>query len=129
MTPPFRSRNGCGGPDIDHRPENPPRENPIMLSRSIGLACALLFSTADIAAAAEGRGEELARKWCSSCHIVAPDQATGAEGVPSFAEIAATGSAASVGRFLFDPHPPMSGLALARTEIADLTAYILDQKP
>lgn len=98
-----------------------------MLSRSVKLASAILFWTPAFAAA-DDRGEELARKWCSSCHVVALDQASGAEGVPSFAEIAATGTTETVGRFLFDPHPPMSGLALTRAEIADLSAYILAQK-
>jgi len=35
-----------------------------------------------------GHGEQLARRWCASCHIVADDQTVGADSVPTFAAIA-----------------------------------------
>ncbi|MBA5778542.1 cytochrome c [Stappia sp. F7233] len=93
------------------------------------------FSTAPAAlpALAAGdafEGEKLARTWCAACHVVADDQQRGSEAVPSFAAIAA-----SPGRteenlqvFLVDPHPKMPDMNLSRREIADLVAYILNQK-
>jgi mono/diheme cytochrome c family protein len=33
-------------------------------------------------------GEQLARRWCAACHIVAGDQTRGMDNVPTFSEIA-----------------------------------------
>ena len=77
-------------------------------------------------AADAARGETLAKHWCASCHIVAPDQARGADSVPTFASIARRPnfSVDKVARFLMDPHPKMPDMQIDRSEATDLGAYI-----
>jgi mono/diheme cytochrome c family protein len=71
-------------------------------------------------------GERLARRWCSSCHVVASNQRrpTG-EAIP-FATLAKRPDfdAPKVAFFLLNPHPKMPSMGLSRTEAADLAAYI-----
>ena len=90
------------------------------------LALALsLLPRAGVAADAD-HGEQLAKRWCASCHIVAPDQTRGADSVPTFASIARQPgfSADKIAKFLMDPHPKMPDMQLGRREAADLGAYI-----
>jgi hypothetical protein len=47
-------------------------------------------------------GATIARRWCSSCHVVASNQR----------------------QFLLDPHPKMPDMGLSRTDATDLAAYI-----
>ena len=71
-------------------------------------------------------GLNLARHWCAACHIVADDQARGADNVPTFSAIANKPGfeAAAVARFLRDPHPKMPDMQISNAESADLAAYI-----
>jgi mono/diheme cytochrome c family protein len=88
---------------------------------------ALCASLSTAAAPADTvHGEELAKRWCASCHIVASDQARGADNVPTFASIARKPgfSADKIARFLMDPHPKMPDMQLTRNEVRDLGAYI-----
>ena len=73
-----------------------------------------------------GHGEQLAKRWCAACHIVAADQTAGADNVPAFASIARKPgfSASAVAQFLMDPHPKMPDMQLSRDEAKDLGAYI-----
>lgn len=71
-------------------------------------------------------GEQLARRWCASCHIVANDQTQASGEAPPFATIARSPNF-DVNRlafFLLDPHPKMPNMSLTRMEAADLAAYI-----
>jgi mono/diheme cytochrome c family protein len=72
------------------------------------------------------RGEELARKWCASCHLVAPGQPRTTEAAP-FETIARSKdyTPQSPAFFLLDPHPVMPSMALTRAEASDLAAYIM----
>jgi mono/diheme cytochrome c family protein len=91
------------------------------------LAVALSPVLLDAAPAADpANGETLAKRWCASCHVVAPDQTRGADSVPAFASIARQPgfSADKVAKFLMDPHPKMPDMQLGRDEAADLGAYI-----
>ena len=90
----------------------------------LALAQALL-PQAGVAADAD-HGEQLAKRWCASCHVVASDQTRGADSVPTFASIARRPgfSADKVAAFLMDPHPKMPDMQLGRREAADLGAYI-----
>jgi mono/diheme cytochrome c family protein len=94
----------------------------------LGLAAILLTSQSAAGAPASGNagaGKELAERWCASCHLVSPEQATATTEAPPFETIAAShDSFAWLGAFLADPHPPMPELSLTRDEIRDLTAYI-----
>lgn len=76
-------------------------------------------------------GERIARQWCSSCHLVANDQAVAGTAVPSFFEIAKDPliSREQIAGFLADPHPKMPDMSLTTQEIADLTRYISTLAP
>ena len=71
-------------------------------------------------------GERLARRWCSDCHVVAPNQQTPMSEAPPFAAIArrVDFNAAGVAFFLLNPHPKMPDMGLSRTAAEDLAAYI-----
>lgn len=75
-------------------------------------------------------GEGLARRWCSTCHIVAPNQQTPVGEAPPFAAIArrADFNTAAVAFFLLDPHPRMPDMGLSRKAAEDLAAYIATLK-
>jgi mono/diheme cytochrome c family protein len=91
----------------------------------LGFLLAVLLP--DVAFAADpAQGETLAKRWCASCHIVAPDQTRGADNAPPFASIAKRPGfhVDAVARFLMDPHPKMPDMQLGRREAADLGAYI-----
>ena len=71
-------------------------------------------------------GEQLARRWCATCHVVASDQTQASSEAPPFATIARSPSF-DVNRlafFLLDPHPKMPNMSLTRIEASDLAAYI-----
>ncbi len=89
-------------------------------------AVALELACGASLAADAAHGEGLARRWCASCHIVAPDQTRGADNVPAFATIAKIRgfSADKIAQFLMDPHPKMPDMQLSREEAKDLGAYI-----
>jgi len=93
--------------------------------RFSGLVLAAALCTPARSADAD-RGEALAKQWCASCHIVAPDQRHGGDNVPSFASIARMPGfdAQHLTFFLLDPHPKMPNMGLSRAEAADLAAYI-----
>lgn len=71
-------------------------------------------------------GEQLARQWCASCHVLPGSRAQSAlQGPPGFRDIAHGGKSADQLRvFLMRPHGAMPPLTLSRAEIGDLVAYI-----
>jgi mono/diheme cytochrome c family protein len=71
-------------------------------------------------------GRIIAKRWCSSCHLVEPGQKGPTTEASPFATIAKRGGfdAAKVAFFLLDPHPKMPNLQLTRSEAADIAAYI-----
>ena len=78
-------------------------------------------------AADAAAGKALALQWCSSCHLVADDQAAAASvSVPSFFDIAKDPgwTEETLATFLADPHPVMPSMNLGNMEIANLAAYI-----
>lgn len=70
-------------------------------------------------------GRELARHWCTSCHLV-ESAGDGTDAAPAFKSVANDQSLSDrdIKAWLADPHPPMPNFNLARTQIDDLTAYI-----
>jgi mono/diheme cytochrome c family protein len=77
-------------------------------------------------AADPDHGEQLARRWCASCHVVANDQRQASSDAPPFATVARNPNF-NVDRlafFLLDPHPKMPNMSLTRIEATDLAAYI-----
>jgi mono/diheme cytochrome c family protein len=73
-------------------------------------------------------GREIARTWCSNCHIVGSEQQSGSSnGAPPFVAIADMKSTTSsaLHAFLETPHERMPDLHLDRGEVDDLAAYII----
>jgi mono/diheme cytochrome c family protein len=69
-------------------------------------------------------GRELARRWCTACHVVDPE-GTGADaGPPLPSLLAGKRSAEQIEGWLAEPHPPMPNLDLSRQEINDIMAYL-----
>ena len=100
-----------------------------MRSIAIPLAAAALISTTIVPAAAAGdvnAGKRLAEMWCSSCHLVSPEQKQATAAVPPFSEIAKRPNfdVARLAFFLLDPHPVMPNMSLTRKEAQDIAAYI-----
>jgi mono/diheme cytochrome c family protein len=91
------------------------------------IIAALAGPAASAAFAADaGHGEQLARRWCASCHVVAPNQRNSTSEAPPFAAIAKQPEfdAAKLAFFLLDPHPKMPDMGLSRAAATDLAAYI-----
>lgn len=78
------------------------------------------------AAGSVADGRALAETWCSSCHMVGPEQATAPTAAPTFESIAERlpDEMAALAAFLADPHPPMPQMSLSRQEIRNLLAYL-----
>jgi len=100
--------------------------------RYIGYSIAAGFQLAAASAFAADatRGEQLARRWCSSCHVVSSDQQSAVIEAPPFQTIARRPGfdAATVTLFLKTPHPKMPDMGLSRNATADLAAYIASLK-
>ena len=91
------------------------------------LVVAAFGLSASLATAADANhGGDLAKRWCASCHVVAPDQKQADADTSPFVVVAAKPdfSAEKVAFFLLDPHPKMPNFSLTRSEAADLAAYI-----
>ena len=98
------------------------------ITRAVGAFC-LIWPMAGLipASAADVRnGETLARRWCTSCHVVAGDQSGTTGEAPPFRVIARTPDldAGKIALFLLQPHPKMPDMGLSREAAADLAAYI-----
>ena len=93
---------------------------------AVGFGLAISMANADPAS-----GERLARQWCASCHVVAPDQKGPAVDVQPFSAIARMPgfNREKVAFFLLDPHPKMPNMFLSRGEAADLADYIASLAP
>lgn len=115
------------GPIISlYRPEN--RMKIVFLAQLIAAAMISLllpFLPLSAFAADITRGKTIAQRWCSACHLVAPEQTRAVADVPSFDAVArAKLPADSLKAFLSDPHPKMPDMSLTRSEIDDIVAYI-----
>jgi cytochrome c2 len=92
----------------------------------IGCCLAVAMIAQPVLAADPRNGEQLARRWCEPCHVVAADQREVTGEAPPFASIATRPGfdAGRIATFLLDPHPKMPDMSLTRVEAADLAAYI-----
>ena len=88
--------------------------------------CALAAGATPGTTADADNGQQLAQRWCASCHVVAPDQREASADAPPFASIARMPdfNAQKVAFFLLEPHPKMPAMALSRRDADDLAAYI-----
>ena len=82
--------------------------------------------TALSAHADASKGAQIARQWCSNCHVIDGSSAAAVQqGPPTFPTIAHSGMTNDQLRaFLTHPHGAMPDLALTRAEIDDLIGYI-----
>jgi len=91
------------------------------------LACMLVFVPTLAAAQDAAQGREIARRWCSSCHVVekAATQAP-ANGLPTFPALArrADLSADRLRAAMSPQHSRMPDFALSKRQQDDLIAYI-----
>jgi mono/diheme cytochrome c family protein len=96
------------------------------LLRAVALSGVLGFFAATASADPEN-GERLARRWCASCHLVAPDQKGASADVLPFATIARMPgfTVEKLAFFLLEPHPKMPNMALTRREATDIAEYIV----
>jgi cytochrome c2 len=100
-----------------------------MALRNLTIAIATLILAAGQAyaddAADIAAGADLAKRWCSKCHVIGPEAAGGDAG-PSFESVAKRPgvSEQSIETWLADPHPPMNTLSLTATDTRVLTRYI-----
>jgi mono/diheme cytochrome c family protein len=89
------------------------------------MAAAVVDSAPSIAADVN-HGQEVARRWCVSCHVVAGNQGQTTTEAPPFATISRKPDF-DVNRltaFLLNPYPRMPNMSLTRAEAADIAAYI-----
>ena len=86
--------------------------------------------TERVLAADAVKGEVLAKRWCTSCHIVSTDQQQGTTQAPPFSAVASRSdfNETTIAYFLLTPHPRMPDMNLSRSEAADLAAYIKSQR-
>lgn len=84
-------------------------------------------------AADPARGQEVAVRWCSACHVVTPGATPRPEQIaaPTFAGLAADAAKdhAFLVRFMDDVHPPMPTYRLFPEERRDLIAYLETLRP
>jgi mono/diheme cytochrome c family protein len=83
-----------------------------------------------VLAADARKGEILAKRWCTTCHVVSSDQQQGTAQAPPFSAVASKSdfNETTVAYFLLTPHPRMPDMNLSRSEAADLAAYIKMQR-
>ena len=93
------------------------------------LVALALLGAAPALAADAADGEMLAKRWCSECHLVAPDQTVARPGAPSFASISERRRIPEIDTFLKMSHPNMPDMSLTRDEIADLIAWMQKLAP
>ena len=98
------------------------RHLPIALALALSAAAPLTTLSQETAE----EGEEVARRWCANCHLVAADQLLASGAAPTFSSIAAEteGDFDWLAPFLADPHPAMPRMSLSRQEIRALGAYL-----
>ena len=71
-------------------------------------------------------GKDIAKRWCSNCHVVESGQTNAIDHAPPFSQIARTPDfdQNQLAFLLLKPHPNMPSLSLQRSEILDLAEYI-----
>ncbi len=96
-----------------------------MISKAILVAVLSFIATHAMAAGNADTGQQLAEKWCSSCHNTgaATSMTDAAPSFPSLAHQARTNPTWTKA-WLTAPHPPMEGIQLSRREIDDIVAYL-----
>jgi mono/diheme cytochrome c family protein len=105
------------------------RNSKVVFGLLVSIALTLIAES-EIAMADARRGRVLTEQWCSQCHAVSPNQATGDPAAPDFADIAAEPSATAYALrvFLRTPHATMPNFILDAGDIDDIVGYIVRLK-
>lgn len=111
---------------IGYRPTRPATVIAALAAAILSLCAA----SAAMAAGDEQAGKDLARRWCTGCHVVDRSGA-GTDTAPPFPAIARQHSQDQtwLRAWLAEPHPPMPNLNLTRQEIDDIVAYLDSLSP
>jgi mono/diheme cytochrome c family protein len=104
-----------------------------MLPRTLFLCLFLLGATNPASAGGvtskpdPANGKALAERLCTNCHIVNADQEQAIADIPSFKEIGSRPgqTEGTIMAFIVLPKHPMPQIPLTKSELADLSAYIL----
>lgn len=102
-----------------------------MITKLTAAITALLIVAVSARAQNVEAGKAIAERWCSGCHIVDRTQnKVPNDAIPSFLAVAnmASTTHTSLAVFLQTSHEPMPNFMLSRSEIADVSAYILRLK-
>ena len=94
--------------------------------KSSFVAYLALVVLAQSAVADPQHGKDIAKRWCSICHVVESGQTIAIDHAPPFSQIARTPEFDQnhLAFLLLKPHPNMPSLSLQRSEISDLAEYI-----
>jgi mono/diheme cytochrome c family protein len=97
-----------------------------MTSRLCATATAAILGATGLAADDIAEGRAIAERWCASCHVVAENQAQGADAAPAFTALAQDPArdADWLRAWIADPHPPMPDPGLSRAQIDAVVAYM-----
>ncbi|MFQ5974161.1 MAG: c-type cytochrome [Alphaproteobacteria bacterium] len=87
-------------------------------------ATVLLFPFQDVAWGQTLPGEEIARRWCSSCHgVETSDTTTSSDAAPPFTRVSRL-SREQIRAVLLAPHKQMEGIDLNNLQIEQIIDYI-----
>ena len=116
---------------IQGKDGEPARKDLGDMKHDLRIAAAAMFAATVLASPAMAsdadNGLKISKRWCASCHVVAPDQKQAVADVPTYAEIARkTTDYKALILFLTKPppHGQMPDMALSQPEIADIVTYI-----
>jgi mono/diheme cytochrome c family protein len=76
-------------------------------------------------------GARIAHTWCTNCHVVdSHDKGIKSDAAPPFTSVARQSgmTTTAIQVFLSTPHSKMPDFSLTRTEIRDVSAYIMSLK-
>jgi mono/diheme cytochrome c family protein len=97
------------------------------IRKSVFIAAGLSVIGVSAAMGADAdKGEQLARRWCATCHLVEAGQKQASADVPPFSAIARRPDFVpeKIALFLLNPHPKMPNFPLSPAEATDIAAYI-----
>jgi mono/diheme cytochrome c family protein len=99
----------------------------IVFARVVPLSLLALWLAVPPAGAADAaKGGEIAKRWCTACHLVSADQERAPTVAPPFGTIAKRPGfdVRQLQQSLQAPHPQMPARGLSREEAEDIAAYI-----
>src|SRR5215472_13185293 len=97
---------------------------PVCLVLAMSVTLGFAADSPPSRAADVARGEQLARQWCASCHLLPGATQSQAQGAPTFRDLSSRKDAEALKLFLVRPHGAMPPLTLSRAEIDALVGYI-----